>query len=64
MAYGNRSKSNFWKVYRHEADFWSLVYNAGEGFQEVAKGEGAQFEVSNEVLFHQFMRDIEDRRDA
>lgn len=59
-----RSKRNFWNVYRHEADFWNLVYNAGEAFQEVATGEGAHFEVSDEALFRQFMQDIEGWRDA
>ena len=55
----HRSKRNFWNVYRHMADFWILVYNASEGFQDVATGEGAQYEVGDEVLFQQFMQDIE-----
>ena len=54
-----RSKRNFWNVYRHQTDFWTLVYNASEGFQEVAMGEGAQYEVSDELLFQQFMQDME-----
>lgn len=59
-----RSKRNFWSVYRHAADYWSLVYNAGEMFQDVAAGSGGLFDVSDEMLFRQFLHDIEGTGDA
>ena len=40
-----RSKHNFWHIYRHLVDRWSLVYNSGEYPQEVAFGEDDQLTV-------------------
>ena len=52
-----RSKHNFWHIYRHLVDRWSLFYNSVEHFQEVASGEGRSVTVTNETFFELFMRD-------
>ncbi len=53
-----RSKDNFWNQYRQLADNWLLIYNADEGFQEVALGMGTEFVTENEKLFERFIKDI------
>ncbi len=53
-----RSKENFWSLYRHEADRWYLICNSEESPQEVAIGEGSNFEVIDEVLYTLFMFDM------
>jgi hypothetical protein len=50
-----RSCANFWGFCRKIADQWLLVYNAGEGFDELAFGIGDDFEVSDEDLFDRFL---------
>jgi hypothetical protein len=37
---------------------WYIFYNAAENFQEVAVGEGDDYEVTDEELFEVFLRDI------
>ena len=56
-----RSKANFWSIYKGKVDRWSLFYNSGECFQEVATGEGDNFSVREEALLERFMQDIETR---
>lgn len=55
-----RSKTHFWNVYRHRADRWGLLYNAGESFVEVAQGEGSTARIVNEALFALFLSDSSD----
>ncbi|HFQ92016.1 MAG TPA: hypothetical protein ENK29_03965, partial [Chromatiales bacterium] len=55
-----RSKDNFWSLYRNEADRWYLLCNSGESPQEVAIGEGPDFEVIDEILYTLFMSDMKD----
>lgn len=54
-----RSKRNFWYDYRLQVDRWYLFYNAGEHVQEVAVGEGTDFEVIDERLYALFLKDID-----
>ena len=54
-----RSKHNFWHIYRHLVDRWSLVYNSGEQPQEVAFGEGDQLTVIDRGRFELFIRSID-----
>ena len=54
-----RSKNNFWSIYRYDADQWYLLDNSGELPREVAIGECAGFEIVDEVLYNQFVLDIE-----
>lgn len=51
-----RALSNFWTTYRKIADHWAMVYNAGGLPIEVAFGYGADFAVSDEVLFDRFLK--------
>jgi predicted ABC-type ATPase len=53
-----RSKQNFWKIYRHEADTWHLFYNSSQDFQDVAFGNPAGYEILDESLFSIFKRDL------
>lgn len=53
-----RSKRNFWHVYRGKVDRWYLFYNGSESFQEVAVGRQAEYSVSDEALFEQFIQDV------
>lgn len=54
-----RSKRNFWHVlYKVLVDRWYLFYNGSESFQEVAVGRQAEYSVSDEALFEQFIQDI------
>ena len=53
----HRSKENFWQIYKDEADFWYLVYNSGDYFQEVAIGEGNSYLINNEELFNLFLKE-------
>jgi len=50
-----RSCANFWGFYRKIAGQWLVVYNAGEGFDELAFGIGDDFEVTDEDLFDRFL---------
>jgi predicted ABC-type ATPase len=50
-----RSCANFWHLYRKIADQWVVVYNAGDGFVEVAFGISGAFVVSDEELFGRFL---------
>ena len=54
----DRSKRNFWDVYRHQADRWKLYHNTADGFQLVAVGERAAYRASDESLFDLFISDI------
>ncbi len=56
----HRSKHNFWHIYRHQVDKWSLFYNSGEHPQEVAFGEGNHFTVRNADFLELFIHDISD----
>lgn len=53
-----RSKYNFWHIYKNQVDRWSLIYNSGEGSQQVAFGEGIQFTITNMDYFELFMQEI------
>jgi predicted ABC-type ATPase len=50
-----RSARNFWHIYRQIADRWTVVYNAGGGFVDVAIGTQDEFMVSDEELFRSFL---------
>jgi predicted ABC-type ATPase len=59
-----RSCANFWGLYRKIADQWLVVYNAGEGFDELAFGIGDDFEVSDDDLFNRFLEFAEMKNDG
>lgn len=50
----NRSKQNFWSIYRHLVDEWHLFYNSVKGFQKVASGIGATYNTMDDELFALF----------
>jgi predicted ABC-type ATPase len=50
-----RSLGNFWTRYREIADLWSMLYNVGSGYVEVAFGLGDEFAISDELLFRHFL---------
>jgi predicted ABC-type ATPase len=50
-----RSCANFWQIYREIADQWVVVYNAGDGFIEVAFGIPGEFAVSDDELYGRFL---------
>lgn len=54
-----RSKENFWRVYKEEADFWLLFYNSGTVFQQVAFGDVEGAMVVDERLFGVFRGDAD-----
>jgi len=49
-----RSISNFWDTYRHLADFWLLVYNAGRTPENVAFGNATETIVRVDELYALF----------
>ena len=51
-----RSLANFWQMYRQLADHWLLVYNGGNGFQDVAFGAVNEVSIGDETLFRRFLR--------
>lgn len=51
-----RSLVNFWTLYREIADHWTMLYNVGSGYSEVAFGVAGEFAVTNESLFDQFSK--------
>ena len=51
----NRSKHNFWHIYKNLVDRWHLFYNSEGNFHEVAAGKSDQLTVTNETLFKLFM---------
>lgn len=54
-----RSKRNFWKLYKDKVDFWALYYNGGENIIPVAdQEEGQPIEILTENLYAMFMRDL------
>ena len=59
-----RSCANFWHLYRGIADQWVVVYNAGNGFVEVAFGIPGEFAVSDEDLFGRFLELAEEDGDG
>ena len=57
----NRSKANFWNLYRPRANRWVLVYNQGEDRIRAATGEGRACTVDDDDLFALFMRGVEEQ---
>lgn len=51
-----RSLANFWTLYREIADHWTMLYNVGSGYSEVAFGVAGEYAVSDELLFRQFFQ--------
>lgn len=60
----SRSLNNFWNIYRKIADHWAIVYNAGSALVEVAFGYHDDFLVSDELLFHHFMSNVDRAEDT
>ncbi len=53
----HRSKENFWRIYRHQADEWHLFYNSSQAFWQVASASANGYEVMDETLFSAFMQE-------
>jgi predicted ABC-type ATPase len=49
-----RSLANFWTLYRKIADHWTMLYNVGSSYAEIAFGIEGEFVVADESLFRQF----------
>jgi len=60
----SRSLLNFWKIYRHMADHWAIVYNVGSTFVDIVFGERDQFTVSDEDLFRRLIEFVEAEADG
>ncbi|WP_458401457.1 AAA family ATPase [Candidatus Avelusimicrobium sp.] len=55
----DRSKQNFWHLYKDKVDFWALYYNGGENVVPVADQEkGHDVEILTENLYTIFKRDL------
>jgi len=54
----DRSKKNFWRIYKKQAHYWHLFYNSSDGFIEVAVGKETQLTITDEVLFEIFLQEI------
>lgn len=55
----DRSKQNFWHLYKDKVDFWALYYNGGENIVPVADQEtGRDVEILTENLYTIFKRDL------
>ena len=50
----NRSKANFWHMYRHLVDDWKVYLNSKDEFVQVAMGMGKRWEVIDENSFRLF----------
>lgn len=55
----SRSKRNFWQIYRHEADYWHLFYNAESSLPTAAIGRKGECQSSDEQLLSLFLQDLE-----
>lgn len=53
-----RSKRNFWKIYRHEADSWYIFFNSDSHFQEVTQGSKEEYIVKNQKFFELYLQDV------
>lgn len=51
-----RSNYNFWNVYRELADKWSLIFNAGDSFQQVAAEDVSGFEIFDNARYEQWLK--------
>jgi len=49
-----RSLNNFWNNFTNLSDFWVLLYNGEENYQQVAVGLRDNFSIENAVLFNYF----------
>lgn len=54
----DRSKDNFWNIYKDEADLWFLFYNSDAMFPMVALGEKNRYSVTDEEAFGTFLEGI------
>ena len=51
-----RSKENFWNNFTQLSDKWLMLYNGGDGFQQVAVSLNGKYETINQILFDKFKR--------
>jgi predicted ABC-type ATPase len=51
----SRSIDNFWKIYKDKADYWYLIYNSENIFQEVAVGFPEKIQVFNKEMYQKFI---------
>lgn len=49
-----RSLNNFWINFTQLSNFWILLYNGDENYQQVAIGSSENYSVENEALFNHF----------
>ncbi len=54
----NRSKVNFWKHYKDQADLWQIILNSKDDFLLIAANEGHGIRIIDEVNFRIFKEDI------
>lgn len=55
----SRSLTNFWTLYRHQADLWYLFYNGEVAFPLAAYGEESQVDLQNPEYFSLFLEALE-----
>lgn len=51
-----RSNYNFWNVYKDLADKWSLTFNAGDIFQQIAAEDTEGFEIFDIKRYEQWLK--------
>jgi predicted ABC-type ATPase len=56
-----RSNQNFWSVYKNLADEWSLFFNAGDSFQQIAAGVHSSVIILDETRYAEWLRMAENK---
>lgn len=54
----NRSKINFWNVYKKYADLWAISLNSKDEFIQIALGAGNNIEILNKKGFSIYMEGL------
>ena len=55
----SRILTNFWTLYRHQADLWYLFYNGEAAFPLAAYGKESQVDLQNQEYFSLFLKALE-----
>ncbi len=54
----NRSKNNFWNIFRPMADQWYLIHNSKQLFDRISMGSGKDYVIKNNHLFDLFKKNV------
>lgn len=53
-----RSRENFWNTYKNMADEWAMYLNSIEGEKRIALGSNNTYDIENEEVFNQFIKEL------